>query len=58
MPINSSISILEKDLGLSNYFKIGYIQLPDIRAISTKNIFEYFLAMCVPVVVSKAFSKK
>jgi hypothetical protein len=58
MPINSNISSLEKDLGLSNYFKIRYIQVPGIRAISTKNIFDDFLAVYVPVVVNKAFSKK
>jgi hypothetical protein len=58
MRINSNISSLEKDLGLFNYFKIGYIQLPGIRAISTKNVFENFLSVCVPVIVNKAFSKK
>jgi len=58
MPINSNISSLEKDLGLSNYFKIGYTQLPGIRAISTINVYENFLAVCVLVVVNKAFSKK
>ena len=57
MYLNSNVDGLERDLGLSNYFKISFSLLAGVGAVVAEYVLKKSLVVCVSTIVKKNLTR-